>query len=38
VTAQTVRFLSSRGEYDQSGGGQQMDAGDMLPEEDDIPF
>jgi len=41
VTAQTVRFLSSRGEYEASsagGGGQQMDAGDMLPPEDDIPF
>jgi single-strand DNA-binding protein len=40
VTAGTVRFLSSRGEYDQSSGsyGQQSDAGDMLPEEDDIPF
>ena len=39
VTAATVRFLSSRGEYEQSsGGGQMMDAGDMLPEEDDIPF
>ena len=39
VTAGTVRFLSSRGEYEQSvGGGGQMDAGDMLPPEDDIPF
>lgn len=40
VTAATVRFLSSRGEYDSStgGGGGQMDAGDMLPPEDDIPF
>lgn len=38
VTAQTVRFLSSRGEYETSGGGEQMDAGDMLPPEDDIPF
>jgi single-strand DNA-binding protein len=41
VTAGTVRFLSSRGEYDASsggGGGGQMDAGDMLPPEDDIPF
>jgi single-strand DNA-binding protein len=40
VTASTVRFLSSRGEYDQSSGGygQQADAGDMMPEEDDIPF
>jgi single-strand DNA-binding protein len=37
VTAATVRFLSSRGEYD-SGGGGQTDAGDMLPPEDDIPF
>jgi len=39
VTAATVRFLSSRGEHDSSvGGGAQMDAGDMLPPEDDIPF
>lgn len=44
VTASTVRFLSSRGEYDASSGtgqqqsGGQMDAGDMLPPEDDIPF
>jgi single-strand DNA-binding protein len=41
VTAATVRFLSSRGEYDAGsggGGGGQMDAGDMLPPEDDIPF
>ena len=38
VTAGTVRFLSSRGEYEPSGGGGQMDAGDMLPPEDDIPF
>jgi single-strand DNA-binding protein len=39
VTSSTVRFLSSRNEYEQSrSSGQQMDAGDMLPEEDDIPF
>jgi single-strand DNA-binding protein len=39
VTAATVRFLSSRNEYEaSSGGGGQMDAGDMLPPEDDIPF
>lgn len=38
VTAQTVRFLSSRSEYETSPGGEQMDAGDMLPPEDDIPF
>ena len=39
VTAATVRFLSSRGEYEpSSAGGGQMDAGDMLPPEDDIPF
>jgi single-strand DNA-binding protein len=39
ITAQTVRFLSSRGEYDSGGGSDgQMDAGDMLPPEDDIPF
>jgi single-strand DNA-binding protein len=40
VTAGTVRFLSSRGEYDSSPGSSAapMDAGDMLPPEDDIPF
>ena len=39
VTAGTVRFLSSRGEYETSNvGGGEMDAGDMLPAEDDIPF
>lgn len=41
VTAATVRFLSSRGEYESSssaGGSGQVDAGDMLPPEDDIPF
>lgn len=38
VTAATVRFLSSRGEYEATPGGNQMDAGDMLPPEDDIPF
>jgi single-strand DNA-binding protein len=39
ISAQTVRFLSSRGEYDSGGGGGgQTDAGDMLPPEDDIPF
>ncbi|MDK1029348.1 MAG: single-stranded DNA-binding protein [Anaerolineae bacterium] len=39
VTAGTVRFLSSRGEYDAGGGGgAQEDAGDMMPAEDDIPF
>lgn len=39
VTAGTVRFLSSRGEYEaSSAGGGEVDAGDMLPAEDDIPF
>jgi len=39
VTAATVRFLSSRGEYESNvGAGDQSDAGDMLPPEDDIPF
>ena len=37
ITAQTVRFLSSRGEVSMGAGGG-MDAGDMLPPEDDIPF
>jgi len=37
VTAGTVRFLSSRGEYEATPG-SPMDAGDMLPPEDDIPF
>ncbi len=38
VTAQTVRFLSSRGESD--GGHTAADAGEMAPApaEDDIPF
>ena len=39
INAQTVRFLSSRGEIIPGGGdGGMMDAGDMLPPEDDIPF
>jgi single-strand DNA-binding protein len=38
VTAATVRFLSSRGEHEAPMGGGQMDTGDTLPEEDDIPF
>lgn len=38
VTAGTVRFLSSRGEYESSPSSTSMDAGDMLPPEDDIPF
>ncbi len=39
VTAQTVRFLTTRGESD-SGGGSVSDAGDLAPApaEDDIPF
>jgi single-strand DNA-binding protein len=39
VTAQTVRFLSTRGEGD-SGGGSMPEVGDMAtaPAEDDIPF
>jgi single-strand DNA-binding protein len=39
VTAGTIRFLSSRGESDASGG-SAVDAGDMAvaPAEDDIPF
>ena len=38
VTAQTVRFLSTRSESE--GGGQAADAGEMAtaPAEDDIPF
>jgi single-strand DNA-binding protein len=38
VTAQTVRFLTTRGESE--GGGQAADAGEMTvaPAEDDIPF
>jgi len=38
VTAQTVRFLTTRGESDE--GGATADAGDMAvaPAEDDIPF
>ncbi len=39
ITAQTVRFLSSRGESDASGGGMPADGGDFsAPAEDDIPF
>ena len=39
ITAQTVRFLSQRGESD-SGANSAADAGDMAvaPAEDDIPF
>ena len=38
VSAQTVRFLSSKGDSDSTVSGSQMDTGDMLPPEDDIPF
>ena len=39
VTAGTVRFLTSRGEGDASGGGMPADSGDLsAPAEDDIPF
>jgi single-strand DNA-binding protein len=38
ITAGTVRFLSSRGEYEPAPSGGQTDVGDMLPPEDDIPF
>lgn len=40
ITANTVRFLSSRGEFEAStpAASGPMDAGDMLPPEDDIPF
>jgi single-strand DNA-binding protein len=40
VSAQTVRFLSARGEGDGGGGGSASDAGEMTtaPAEDDIPF
>ena len=38
VTAGTVRFLSQRGEYSELFDGKPIDAGDMLPPEDDIPF
>ncbi len=40
VTAQTVRFLSSRGDTDGGSGGMAVDSGDMAaaPAEDDIPF
>ena len=39
ITAQTVRFLSQRGESE-AGAGSSTDAGDMAvaPAEDDIPF
>jgi single-strand DNA-binding protein len=39
VTANTVRFLSSRQEDGEGGGMMQGDAGDMtMPAEDNIPF
>jgi single-strand DNA-binding protein len=40
VNAQTVRFLSTRGEGDSGGAGMASDAGEMAtaPAEDDIPF
>jgi single-strand DNA-binding protein len=38
VTAGTVRFLSSRSEVEAASSSTTMDAGDMLPPEDDIPF
>jgi single-strand DNA-binding protein len=40
INAQTVRFLSSRGEVTPGGGMEagMVDAGDMMPPEDDIPF
>ncbi len=40
VTAQTVRFLTSRSDADSGSGGMLADTGDMAaaPAEDDIPF
>src|SRR5512142_3149104 len=40
VSAQTVRFLSTRGESESAGGDAGAEAGDMAtaPAEDDIPF
>jgi single-strand DNA-binding protein len=40
VSAQTVRFLSTRGEGDGGAGGAASEAGEMTtaPAEDDIPF
>ena len=38
VTANTVRFLSSRQEGGEGGGSGSMDAGDMVVPADDIPF
>ena len=38
VTANTVRFLSSRQEGGEGGGVGAMDAGDMVVPADDIPF
>lgn len=40
VSAQTVRFLTTRGESESGGGDLGADAGDMAtaPAEDDIPF
>lgn len=38
VTASTVRFLSSKGDFDATPTSSPTDAGDMMPPEDDIPF
>ncbi len=38
VTAATVRFLSSRGEFEESTASGPIDAGDTMPPEDNIPF
>ncbi len=38
VTAATVRFLSSRGEFEEPTASGPIDAGDTMPPEDNIPF
>ncbi|GAB4503905.1 MAG: hypothetical protein Fur0043_08980 [Anaerolineales bacterium] len=38
VTAATVRFLSSRNEFEEASASGPVDAGDMMPPEDNIPF
>lgn len=38
VTAATVRFLSSRSDFEETPASGPIDAGDMMPPEDNIPF
>lgn len=38
VTAATVRFLSSRSDFEETPASGPIDTGDMMPPEDNIPF